>query len=43
MEARNERADADAQAAAEAERAVSESLEELRLERQKKTGRRVCP
>jgi uncharacterized protein involved in type VI secretion and phage assembly len=43
MAERNERAGADAQAAAEAERAVSKSLEELRAERQKQTGRRTCP
>jgi purine nucleoside permease len=43
MAERNERAGADAQAAAEAERAVSKSLEELRAERQKQTGRRICP
>ena len=43
MADRNARAGADAQAATEAERAVSESLEELRSARQKETGRRVCP
>jgi hypothetical protein len=43
MAERNEHAGADAQAAAEAERAVSKSLEELRVERRKQTGRRICP
>ena len=43
MADRNARAGADAQAATEAERAVSESLEELRSARHKETGRRVCP
>ena len=32
-----------AEARAPAERAVSKSLEELRAERQKRTGRRICP
>jgi hypothetical protein len=40
---RNKDAGADAQAAAEAVRALSESLEELRAERKKRTGRRTCP
>lgn len=43
MAERNARAGADAEAAAEAERAVSRSLEDLRAEREKQTGRRVCP
>ena len=43
MAERNARAGADAEAAAEAERAVTKSLEELRTERQKRTGRRTCP
>ena len=43
MAERDERAGADALAAAEAERAVSKSLEEMRAERQKQTGRPVCP
>ena len=43
LAARNARAGADAEAAAKAERAVSKSLADLRAERQKQTGRRVCP
>lgn len=43
MADRNARAGADVQAAAEAADAVSKSLEEMRAERQKETGRRVCP
>jgi hypothetical protein len=39
----NARTGADAQDAAETERAVSESLEELRAEREKQTGSRHCP
>jgi len=39
MAERNARAGADA----EAERSVSKSLEDLRAERLKQTGRRVCP
>ena len=41
MAERNKRMGADAEAAEEAERAVSESLEELRAEREKQTGRRT--
>lgn len=43
MAERNARAGADAEAAGEAERAVSKSRDELRAEREKQTGRRVCP
>ena len=43
MAERNARAEADAEARAEAEEAVAESLDELRDERQKRTGRRTCP
>lgn len=43
MAERNARAGADAEAAAEAERAVSKSLNDLRAEREKRTGKRVCP
>lgn len=39
---RNARAGADAEARAHAERSVSKSLQDLRAERQKQTGRRVC-
>ena len=43
MAARNARVDADAEAAAEAEQAIAESLQELRAERHKRSGRRTCP
>lgn len=43
MAERNARAGADAEARAQAERSVSKSLEDLRAERQKQNGRRVCP
>ena len=43
MAERNARAGADADAVAEADRAVAKSLEELRAEREKQTGRRTCP
>ena len=43
MAERNTRASADAEAAAKADRAVAQSLDDLRSERQKQTGRRVCP
>lgn len=43
MAERNARVGADAEAAAEAERAVSQSLADLRTERQKRTGRGTCP
>ena len=43
MTDRNTRAKADAEARAEAEEAVAESLDELRDERQKRTGSRTCP
>jgi hypothetical protein len=43
MAERNKRVGADAQAAADAERAVSKALEELGTERRKQTGRRICP
>jgi hypothetical protein len=43
LAARNARIGADAEAAAKAERGISESLEELHAERQKRSGRRVCP
>ena len=43
MAERNARAGADAEARVQAERSVSKSLEDLRVERQKKTGRRICP
>jgi hypothetical protein len=42
MAERNERWEADAENIAESEKAVSESMEELRAERQKQTGRRTC-
>lgn len=42
MAERNERAGADAQDAAEAEASVQKSLEELRAERRKRTGRSTC-
>jgi hypothetical protein len=43
MAERNARVGADAEAAAEAERAVSQSLADLRAERRKRTGRGTCP
>ena len=43
MAARNKRAEATAEEAAEAEQAVQESLAELRAEREKKTGSATCP
>jgi hypothetical protein len=43
MAERNQRAGADAKAADEADQAVAESMEEIRAERQKRTGRRTCP
>ena len=43
MAERNARAGAGAEDKAEAEEAVSESLDELRDERQERTGRRTCP
>ena len=43
MAERNTRAGADAEAAADAERAVSKAIEEMRAERHKLTGRRNCP
>ena len=43
MADRNTRAKADAEARTEAEEAVAESLDELRDERQKRTGSRTCP
>lgn len=42
LEARNASVGADTDAAAKAERGVSESLEDLRDERQRRLGRRVC-
>lgn len=42
MAARNRRWDADAENMADAEKAVAESIEKLRDERQKRTGRRTC-
>ena len=42
MKQRNERWKADAENAAEAEKAVDESVEELRAERQKQAGHRTC-
>jgi len=42
MAERNKRWNADAKNVAEAEDAVTESMEELRAERQKRTGRRTC-
>jgi hypothetical protein len=42
MVERNERWDADAKNVSEAEEAVAKSLEEMRAERQKRTGRRTC-
>ena len=43
MAERNQRAGADAKAAAEADQSVAKSMEEMRVERQKRTGRRICP
>ena len=43
MAARNKRAEATTEEAAEAEEAVQESLAELRAEREKKTGSATCP
>ena len=43
MAERNAHAGADAESAAEAERAVSQSLDDLRAERERQTGRRTCP
>jgi hypothetical protein len=43
MAARNKRAEATTEEAAEAEEAVQESLGELRAEREKKTGSATCP
>ncbi len=40
---RNQRVRADAKAATEAERAVDKSVEELRTEHQRKSGRRTHP
>lgn len=40
---RNRRVRADAKAATDAERAVDKNVEEVRAERQRKTGRRTCP
>ena len=40
---RNARAKADASAAAEAERSVAKSMEQMRDARQAQSGRRVCP
>lgn len=40
---RDRRVHADARAAAEAEQAVNKNVDELRAERQRKTGRRTCP
>jgi hypothetical protein len=42
LAARNARADADAEASAKAERAVAKSVQDLRAEREKRMGRRVC-
>jgi hypothetical protein len=42
MAARNRRWKVDAENAAEAERAVDESVAEMRAEREKRTGRRTC-
>ena len=42
MAERNTRWNADAKNVAEAEGAVTESMEELRAEREKRTGRRTC-
>jgi hypothetical protein len=42
MAERNARAGADAEARAEADQAVSKSLDELRAERQKRTGSPIC-
>ena len=43
MAARNERAGADQEAAAEAEQSVARAIEQLRAERMKQTGRSTCP
>ena len=43
MAARNKRAEATTEEAAEAEEAVQESLADLRAEREKKTGSATCP
>ena len=43
MAERNARAGADAKDRAEAEQAVAKSLDDLRAERQKRTGSPVCP
>jgi len=43
MAERNARVGADAEAVAEADRAVAKSVEELRAEREKQAGRRTCP
>ena len=43
MAERNARAGADTKARAEADEAVSKSLDKLRAERQKRTGSPVCP
>lgn len=43
MAERNASAGADAEAVAETERAVSQNLEELQAEREKKTGSSTCP
>lgn len=42
MAERNRRWNVDAKNAAEAEEAVAKSMEEMRSERQKRTGRRTC-
>lgn len=42
MAERNRRWNVDAKNAAEAEEAVAKSMEEMRVERQKRTGRRTC-
>ena len=42
MAERNERAGVDAKEAAEAEKSVAKSMEQMRAERQKRTGRRTC-
>jgi hypothetical protein len=43
MAARNERAGADQEAAAEAEQSVARAIEQLRAERMKQTGRSTGP
>ena len=43
MADRNRRAGAEAKAATEADQSVAKSMEEMRAERQKRTGRRTCP